>query len=402
MVFSRHLFPALRAELKNQKILILMGSRRVGKTTLLRMLEAEEKRKKKKTVFLDLDRELQLIHLASLEDFLSFLKTENIDPEEPATIFIDEFQHAQKSVKIFKNIADHFSKLKIVASGSSSLDIKTLLPESLAGRKRVYHIYPLTFDELLHFQGLDDLREKKKRMKTVIKPNPETVNALRQKYEEYLLYGGYPEVVLKKTHEEKIRELEDIYEAYIQKDIRGFLQISNVQAYNQLIRVLAFSTGQILNISSIAREIGLDGRTTLKYLQLLEDTFIVTRLPSFHLFQKRKDLIKAPKLLFIDTGIRNFSLGNFVKPLERRTDRGALLETAVIAEALKYKGVLGRLQYWRTKSGLEIDLIITKGEHIRPIEIKYSKRLISSDLRALESFQKIFHTRNSMVLSLDP
>lgn len=371
MIYPRKIYPLLKKEIRNKNIVVLTGSRQVGKTTLLKMLEDDFRKQKKSTIFLDLDLVENLEYFESLESFLNYLKLSGIDPKREHIIFIDEFQHSSQPTKILKNLYDHYSNLKIYISGSSSLAMANHLKESLAGRKSVYYLHPLSFEEFLVFKKERQFLKYLKNWETGLNLSPKENEKVWHLLEEFLLFGGYPKVVLEKTKNEKIKELKEIFDSYIRKDIKGFLKIENIVSYNKLIELLALNTGNLANLFKFSSELSLFRELLEKYLFLLEETFVIKMIrPYFK--NKKKEIIKMAKVYFEDLGLRNLALNNF-NPLRIRLDSGAILENYILNEVFKSNLSSFGLNFWRRKIGAEVDFIFSRNGEIIPIEVKYQK-----------------------------
>jgi len=371
MLYPRKIHPLLKKETKNKNIVVLTGSRQSGKTTLLRMLEREFKKENKSAIFLDLDLVENLEHFESLESFLNYLKLNGINPQKKHIVFIDEFQHSPNATRILKNLYDHYPNLKIYISGSSSLVMADHLKESLAGRKSVYHLHPLNLEEFLIFKKEKQFLNYLKNWKPGINLSPKENEKFWRLLEEFLLFGGYPKVVLQNKREDKIKELKEIFNSYIRKDIKGFLKMENVVSYNKLIELLALNTGNLVNLSKLSVELSLFRELLEKYLFLLEETFVLKIVrPYFR--NKKKEIIKMSKVYFEDLGLRNLALNNF-NPLRIRLDNGAILENYLLNEITKSNLILFDLKFWRKKMGAEVDFVFSKNGQDIPIEAKYQK-----------------------------
>lgn len=401
MYYSRQIFPKLFNELNNKEIVILTGSRQVGKTVLLRMLEEEVKKTKEKTIFLDLDLAENLESFSTLANFIGFLKISGIDPQDRAVVFIDEFQHSPTATAVLKNLSDHYSNLKIFASGSSSTEINKSLKETLTGRKIVCKIHPLSLEEFLEFKG------EKKYLNFIKNWTPEinlgeaeTDNFLKL-LEEFLIFGGYPRVALQNTYEEKISRLKEVYESYIKKDIKGIIKTDNILSYNKLIEILAVNNGKLLNINKIAVQTGFSRGEIEKYLFLLNETFVIQSINPFF-SNKLKEITKMPKIYFEDTGLRNLAINNF-NNLAKREDNGILLENFVASEISKLNLTIWDLKFWRTKMQSEVDFIFQKNNIVYPIEVKFQKLKACKDSipSGIKSFINEYHSQKAIIANVN-
>lgn len=399
MIYPRKIYPFLKKESNNKNIVVLTGSRQTGKTTLLHALEQDFKKQGKSTLFLDLDLVENLEHFISLESFLNYLKINGLDLKKPHYIFVDEFQHAPDPTKILKNFYDHYPNFKIYASGSSSLEMADHLKESLAGRKSVYHLHPLSFEEFLVFKQEKEFLKYLKNWQKDLNLSPKQNEQIWHLLEEFLIFGGYPKVVLSKSRENKIQELRDIFNSYIRKDIKGFLKLENIISYNKLIEFLALNIGNLANLFKISSELSLTREIIEKYLFLLEETFVI-KLVRPYFKNKKKEIIKMPKVYFEDLGLRNLALQNF-NSLSRRLDAGFILENYVLGEIAKANLSLYKLNFWRRKMGAEVDFIFQNNTELIPIEVKYQnfnqKKL--STPSGLKSFVEEYNVSKAAIIN---
>ncbi len=401
MYYSRKIFPKLINELNNKEIVILTGSRQVGKTVLLRMLEEEVKKRNERTIFLDLDLAENLESFSTLANFLNFLKISGIDIQGRAVVLIDEFQHSSTATAVLKNLSDHYSNLKIFASGSSSMEINKSLKETLTGRKIVYKIHPLNFEEFLQFKGEEKYLNYIKNWTPEINLGEAETDNFLKLLEEFLIFGGYPRVVLQNTYEEKISRLKEVYESYIKKDIKGIIKTDNILSYNKLIEILAVNNGKLLNINKIAVQTGFSRGEIEKYLFLLNETFVTHGINPFFT-NKLKEITKMPKIYFEDTGLRNLAINNF-NNLAKREDNGILLENFTVNEISKLNLIIWDLKFWRTKMQSEVDFIFQKNNVVYPIEVKFQKFKAEKDSipSGIKSFINEYHSRKAIVVNVN-
>ncbi len=392
---KRKIFSQLKKNLTNKKIIILIGSRQVGKTILMKMLR-EELPTKSKSVFIDMDIISNREFGESLENFLDFLYLNGY--EEKGGIFycfIDEFQKVENISNVFKNLYDNYPNIKIIASGSSSISIKSNIKESLAGRKFIFNIFPLDFEEFLTFK--DDVTSKEI-YKNISKLKQVEINlpAKFEKYlDEFLTFGGYPEVVLAKNPDDKKQILKSIFDLYLEKDIIGFSNIENFSAFKKLVEILSVENGQEINYSSLSKNVGLHVKTLKNYIHLLEETYILKTIRPFH-SNKKKEVVKSPKVYFLDMGVRNFFLKNY-SSLEKRTDKGTIWESYIFQEIIKNIENIS-INFWRTKQQQEVDFIIS-GQKLLPIEVKYKSTGKTRDFSSLLTFMHDYNIKNGIVLS---
>ena len=387
MFKHRNIYTELKTQKDNKKITILVGARQVGKTTIMRRL-FEEFCKEHSGLFLDLDIYSNYEKVSTYEDCLNTLKLNGyqIKQNEPFFLFLDEFQRYDDVARVLKNIYDHHPNIKVYASGSSSLAINNQVQESLAGRKRTVKIYPLDFQEYLHFIDRDDLLEQ-----TIKVAEFETTNLTRimpevfQELERFLVYGGYPEVALVPESEKK-EVLSSIFDLYVKKDLVDFLQIERIKHAKSLIQQLAVNHGQETPYSELAKAAAVDEKTAKNYIEIFKETYLITVHPPFFT-NRNKELVKTPKIYFLDNGVRNYFLNNF-NACDIRGDSSFLFEGFIISELIK-KGIDSEsLKFWRTKNRQEVDVVLEQNGILCPVEIKYKNLLKSSDFKGLLKFHE--------------
>ena len=366
---KRSILPILQDNLTNPKIIGLLGSRQVGKSSLIYLLiqHLQELQIANRDIFyFNLD-DLKLHELfRNLPDFLEFIQSGTVTKY----IFIDEIQRLENPGLFLKELYDLRRNIKIIYSGSSQIEIRTKLKEHLVGRARQFIIHQLSFAEIMEFCA----------------PTTRSI-AL----EEALIYGGYPGVVLESDKLEKQLVIKDIYQSYIEKDVADFLRIDNIETFNKLLILLANQIGDLLNIENLARTLRAPRKEIEKYLTILEHTFVSKRIYPFHRNYK-KELSKTPKIYLLDLGLRNFILNNFT-PIELRPDTGSLFENFYLNELLNQDPYgLQKINFWRTTNQTEIDFIITQGQQQRAMEIKWNR----------ESRPKSFNTLNKYYPEITP
>ena len=344
MRFERLIFPALQRQVDTPDIIVLTGMRRVGKTTLLKMIydgiESDNK------AFIDLENILdqKIFEEQDYNNIWANLGAYGISNTSKAFIFLDELQAKPEAVPALKYLHDHYD-VKFFVTGSSSFYMKNLFSESLAGRKILFELFPLDFEEFLVFKNAKkefsrDFKEKEARRNLIV------YEKLKKYYDEYLTYGGFPQVVLAPDHEQKELYLKDILTSYFEMDVKKMADFRQMTAFRDLMLLLMQRTGSKIYISSVASEIGISRNTVYSYISFLESTYFMFFLSPFN-----KNIIKevrgAKKVYFCDNGILNqFS----------RISDGAMLENAVFNNLRKY----GKLNYYQKRSGVEIDFIMPK------------------------------------------
>ena len=326
------------------KIIIIVGARQTGKTTL--SLEVtKEFREGARILNGDNPTDRDLLND---RDF-NFLK--NIIGEAKV-VLIDEGQKVETIGQTLKLLVDNFKTDKqIIVTGSSAFNLLDKTQEPLTGRKIVFNLYPLALSEIYPPGGaIDFLKEK----------------------EILLIYGNYPEVVSMSSFIEKQEALTEITSSYLYKDILEFQKIKSPDLLTKLLKALALQIGSEVSYTELANICGTDKRTVEKYIDILEKNYILFRLPPYAR-NKRKIISKLKKIYFWDVGIRNAVINNF-NLLSSRDDAGGLWENYVVAERLKYQSynrIISENFFWKTYDGAEIDLIEESGGRIAGYEIKW-------------------------------
>ena len=366
----RLLLDKLKKSFRNNRIIIIIGSRQVGKTTLMNMYKNDIP-KNRRCFYFNLEDATNLAICQSIDNLKSYLRDNGLDiRKHKVFLIIDEFHYIKNATKLFKVIYDLFPQTRILASGSSSVEIQKHLKESLAGRKKVYNLYPLSFEEFIRFRNEDEYhRYEKLGFKNSSTALIEMYN--KDYLKDYLLFGGYPKVSLLHNKTEKIEELQDIYNSYIQKDVKSLIKNENISAYNNLLKILSSQIGNLLNINELSNTLKISRRQIIKYLNVLEQTFIIKLLNPFS-SNKRTEITKMPKLYLWDSGIVNFSSGNFGQ-VDYRPNLGSYIENFIFCEMIKCKPIQYQAYFWRTKLGSEIDFILEGDDELIPIEVKWQK-----------------------------
>jgi predicted AAA+ superfamily ATPase len=414
MIIQRDLINSLERFLKRQEYIAIIGPRQAGKTTFLEIIETSliKKLKVSKTHIKKVTFEDR--RLLAQFDAEPVLFVRSYLPEKIKGTFylmIDEFQYSQAGGQKLKLIYDTVKGLKIIITGSSSLDIKAQVGRYLVGRILTFHIHPFNFGEFLRakdarlekvyqernnpfIKWLFEGREFKfKRGKDVF--NEEMISH----FEEYAVWGGYPAVVLSKNTKERRKVLNDIYSNYILKDIKGLLELATEKNLLLLSQYLATQAGNIVVYQNLSRASRLDYRQTKRHLSLLNETFICTEVKPF--FRNRqKELSKNPKVFFYDMGFRNSLMEN-MNSLDKRSDSGALIENTVFIRLNELCQERGRINFWRTKAGAEVDFVLQVGEEIIPVEVKYSGFDEEKIPRSFVNFVRAFKTGRGIVLTKD-
>ena len=389
----RELEKTIQPFLKRKEILAVVGARQVGKTTFLEHLFSNLKKQKKKAEFLTFERENDLALFESIEDFKDYYKDYQI-------LIIDEFHYAKEGGRKLKYLFDT-SKIKFIISGSSSLELTFETGRYLVGRMFKFLLYPFSFREFLLSKDKRLLALLETRFGDVLFQKPDfkkffgqEINSRIQKlFEEYLIFGGYPAVVLAETREEKIKILESILENYLLRDIGALLNLKTKGEILKIAEFLSTQVSNLLNYQELSRISNLRYREVITHLEILKNTFLVETLKPFYK-NPRTELVKTPKIYFFDNGFRNYLISDF-KEINKRNDVGRLVENYVFS--LLQRKSLGKINFWRTKSKAEVDFLIQREGEIIPIEVRYSPSPLIG--KSLFSFIEKFSPKYGYILT---
>ena len=280
---------------------VVLGPRQVGKTTALKFVyETIIGQGHASGIFLDLDTYSNFEKVSTYENAIATFKLAGYDPQRKSRfyIFFDEFQRYKDLSIIIKNIYEHHKNLKIYATGSSSLSIKHKIQESLAGRKSVTYLYSLDFEEFLRFK---DKAELSAQLENAISLKGENLFAVTKELftalEEFIIFGGYPEVILSDKKQAKAEILKSIFDLYVKKELVEYLKIDKILEAKKLIQYLAVNNGQKIKYQNISQIAGLSQKTVKNYIELLKETFLIIEIKPFFT-NKNKELVKIPKVYF--------------------------------------------------------------------------------------------------------
>ena len=364
MYIKRKIEDEILRYLPRPEILAIVGPRQCGKTTTLREIYKELD----SAIFLTFeDRQVLSLFEHNIKEFADTYIAGN------KYIFIDEFQYAREGGKLLKYLYD-LNRPKIIISGSSAVDLTVKAVKFLVGRIFILPMYPFDFYEFLSYEDKSfarlyrkyniDLSKEIKNSKLAVGQE----KIFRDYYEEYIRWGGYPEVVLAKAREDKEMVLKNIYNTYFLREVKSILRLADDYKLVKLLKALALSIGQMIQYNELNQTAESSYATTKRYLNFLAKTYIADFVRPFYT-NKRKEVVKNQKVYFYDTGLRNIAVNDF-RPLDARPDAGQLLENTVWVELIKKQYPV---LYWRDKNKNEIDFIINlrEGRQIS-IEVKIS------------------------------
>lgn len=382
--------PKIYKSISEMPITVLIGARQVGKTSLLESIKV-------KTTILKLDGQLPDINnlFADATELISFLKIK-LNDDLNGLLVIDEFQMITNVSSTLKILVDKFKNLKILCSGSSSLDIIQKVEESLSGRIRMIYVYSLSFSENVLFQKDELFEEYKKYNKNtstaIISPE------IKQILDEQLVFGGMPRACLTNQPETKMQILDDIYKTYLLRDVKAYIHNKDSVGFNKLLRLLALQIGNFVNVNDISKTTGLSYNKCENFIYLLEQMFIIKLIEPYET-NKRKAIKKMKKVFFLDLGMRNIIIQNF-NPPDLRTDTGALFENFVFLEILKHLETYHTINFYRTRDGAEVDFIVNDMLKKISIEAKYKPLNKAVHFKALNNFNADENIALSYVVNL--
>jgi predicted AAA+ superfamily ATPase len=353
-MINRIIENSIKDELFKGKAIIILGARQVGKSSLLIKMFSN----RKDVVWIDGDiAETQIAF-----DTLNVSKAK-LMLGDAKIIIIDEAQCILNIGSKLKVFTDHFKEIQLIASGSSSFDLANKVNEPLTGRKWEYLLFPLSFQEMANHQNMwEECKQLHKRM----------------------VFGYYPDVVCKES--KAIDTLKELTTSYLYKDLLQWEGLKKSDKILKLLQAIAFQIGSQVSYSELGQICGLDYKTVEKYIILLEQAFVIFRLPSFSR-NLRNELKFSKKIYFYDNGIRNALISNY-NSLELRQDVGALWENFLMAERMKrnsYAKYYAQTYFWRTQTQKEIDLVEEYNGKLYAFEFKWNTKKISKIPSAFSS-----------------
>lgn len=375
-MLPRTLEGAVKKAMKTFPAVLVTGPRQSGKTTLLfeRFSNSHQ--------FVSLEN--PDVRARALEDPVGFLK------DNPPPVILDEIQYTPDLLHYIKSAIDkNRSPGNWLLSGSQSFSLMQGVSQSLSGRVAVLTLLPFSIEESQgkgdKWSGLDDI------LKNIFESEKASLQGNPVSLSDWLLRGTYPEIRINSEVDRQLW-LSGYIQTYLERDVRQIMNIGDLNSFNRFLRLCAARTGQILNMSELSRDVGVSVPTVKKWLSILEASFQIFLLPPhFNNFGKR--IIKSPKLYFIDTGIATFLLGlHSPEPLLQGPMKGPLFETMVVAEWIKAfynRGERPELYYWRSKAGIEVDLIIDRNARLYPIEIKATSTIMPGHIENLIKWKNL-------------
>ncbi len=391
-MIERKLFEGLKGHLSQKEISLIVGPRQAGKTTLMLLLRDYLVTQGNNTLFLSLDFDSDQPFFASQRNLVNKIQLEI--GKKKGYVFIDEIQRREDAGIFLKGLYDLNLPYKFIVSGSGSLELKEKIHESLVGRKRIFELNTVSFEEFINFKTnyrySDSLPEffalEKGRTKELLI--------------EYLNFGGYPRLLLEDEQKEKARIIDEIYRSYLERDISYLLRVEKPESFSNLIKVLASQIGRLINYSELSSTLGISIQTIRNYLWYAEKTYIIHRISPF--FRNiRKEITKAPVTYFYDLGLRNYALGLY-GGLIHSPEAGFVFQNFVL-NILKERFLFSPagIHFWRTKDRAEVDFVINLGQRILPIEVKFKEMKKPEFGRSLRSFINKYQPEVAWVINLE-
>jgi len=380
----------IKSHIDKKEFTIITGARQVGKTTLMQEIIANLKAENKPVLFLNLDIDSHARHFVSQDTLLGKIRLEIGDN---GFVFIDEIQRLENAGLFLKGIYDRDLNYKFVITGSGSIELKEKIHESLAGRKRLFEMTPVTFIEFVnyktHYQYTDQLPlffELEKEQ-------------IRNLLLEYLNFGGFPKIVTGNLLEEKIQLMDEIFRSYVEKDLVYLLKIERPEIFVMLIKILAAQTGNIINYSALAKQTNIAVPTLKKYLWYAEKTFCVHYVSPFFT-NPLKEITKSPVYYFNDIGLRNYAIGAMGN-LSIPGQIGFVFQNFIFNLLRNnLSGQQSNLHFWRSKDKAEVDFILQAASGILPIEVKYSDLKKPEMTRSFRSFLEKYNPEEAWIINL--
>jgi len=383
-MIKRALYYEILPHLQHKNAIIITGMRQVGKTTLMRSLHKDWKGK---SIWYDFDNPLDqmLFENMNYKAIFEDLKREaRAKDDERFLVCIDEIQNFPPVTKVIKYLIDHYG-VKFIVTGSSNYYLRNMFPESLSGRKFLFVLRPLSYREYLHFNNQLSANEIMADSKELFnKHSPAEILKRKELYNSYLEYGGFPEVALTSDYKTKQLILKNIFASFFEKDIKVFSELKDIRELRDMILLLGPRNGNILDVTRLSSELGINRVKTYSYLEFLEGTFFLRLVPKFSNSSDRS-VAGGKKVYFSDTGILN---------LVTKASAGQILETAVFNQLQHY----GEISFYNRRNTAEIDFILNK-----EIALEVKQKAIDPDMHKLEKLtneiglSKHFVVSNSVV-----
>jgi len=391
-MIKRKLFEELKGHIQRKEISFIIGPRQAGKTTLMLLLKEHLEKNNKKTIFFNLDIESDKKFFNSQDGLIAKIRLEI--GQDSGFVFIDEIQRKQDAGLFLKGLYDMNLPYKFIVSGSGSMELKEKIHESLLGRKRVFELSTVSFDEFVDFRTGYKYQG---RLSDFFSIDKEKTAAF---LEEYMNFGGYPSVVLEEKLTEKRKAIDEIYRSYIEKDISYLLKIRKTEDFSNLVRLMSAQTGNLVNIFEISSTLGISQKTVKDYLWYLEKTYILKKAAPYFK-NPRKEITKSPVFYFYDIGLKNYASGVFggiLGPKEAGFSFQNLIFN-ILNECFRESSA--KIHFWRTKDKAEVDFVVDLGKEVVHVEVKYKALKEPHIARPIRNFIERYHPRKAFVINLE-
>ena len=374
MLVKRGILKDISKWIPRDEVIILTGPRQSGKTSILKMIERDLEERGEKVFFFNME-DFEILHYLnqSPANLLSLLNKKN---GRKVFVFLDEVQYLDNPTNFLKYIHDEYKdSIKLIVSGSSAFYIDKKFKDLLAGRKRIFQILPLDFSDFLLFKGADDLLPMANSFLSFQGSIPEDTNPIQRKrleslLEEYMVWGGYPKVVMENDRGIKIELLQEILHSYVKKDIDE-ADIRSPEKFLFLMKIFADQVGSLVNENELSITLGMSSTAVKHYIYIMKKSFHIKIVEPFFL-NTRKEITKMPKVYYFDNGLRNVVL-NLFEPIALRVDRGKLFENTVFKLLVDHFG-MDSIRFWRSQAQSEVDFIVDREK--LAFEVKYNAGLL--------------------------
>lgn len=408
---ERMLFGEIKKWINRKEIIAIKGPRQSGKTTLLEMLKLwlEENGIKKENIVYMSFEDRDILEKFTL-DAKSLIKSFIENDTEKYFVLIDEAHYCKDLGQKLKLLYDSFKNVKFIITGSSSLEITSGTAKFLVGRLFSFELLPFSFYEFLNAKDKRLARvflEKHEKIKKFIiegkhfkiQSKDIFVKDIMKYLEEFLIFGGYPEVIKAEKEEEKKIVLKNIFNTYIEKDIVSFLQITDTIKFRKLTALLSSQTGKLVSYEKLTSFSNSYFKEIIRLLDVLQQTYTIKLLKPFHK-NLMTELKKNPKVYFVDYGLRNYAITAF-NSLEIRQDRGELAENFVLNELGLIVGDKFFINFWRTTAKTEVDFIINTANELIPVEVKFEKLNKEKTGKSFFSFINNYSPKRALIITKD-
>lgn len=402
-IIERDLLTKVLSNISGKEVIAIRGPRQSGKSTLLKTLKdklVDSGVSENRVVYLSFEDPAVLDEFT--KDPRGYLST-FIRGVDKCYFLLDEVQYDREAGKRLKLLYDSMPRIKLIVTGSSTLDISKI-STFLVGRVFLYELLPLSFGEYLRYvdkrlYGIFTANHAKLANLILKGKTAEfdgiSLGEMEKHVEHYIRYGGFPEVVKSDDPDRKVEVLKNIYITYLGKDIPGIFGIADTQVLRKTVLHLALNIGNILDYNSIGSDTGLYYAKLMKYLSILEDTYVVRTIAPFYR-NRATELKKNKKLYFFDTGLRNYITQNF-NILEKRDDAGRLFENFAASELHTIAAPTQNVNYWRTTAKAEVDFVFNLAGSVVPMEIKHKNAKKPIVERSMQSFIALYRPKNAIV-----